>query len=367
MNLFISSFKRLMALGTGNSGSPPANWRTFLKTTLLTFIGGVVAVYALILVIDPYDVVWFSPPLARKPVSTNQRYSYPAFARDVAFDSVIIGTSTARLIKPERLNTHFGAKFANLAMNSATAYEQSKILKLFLRHHPKPRCVIIAIDTVWAQSGSDDQKYTFRPFPEWMYDDLGGVALIRLLNLETVQQSVRQLRYLSGLRPPRFGYDGYEIFVPDQSQYDLAKARKKIYGSPQPRVRQPVQEKAIDNTQWSFPAHLLLQEILEQIPQETMKIILFVPYHIYNQPLENTSDHARWSSCKQQITKMSSGLQNVVVLDFMIESKITCVDENYWDPLHCTVAVGEQLSDLIYEGASQKKDKVGYYLVLNKP
>lgn len=293
-------------------------------------------------------------------------YSYPAFARDATFDSAIIGTSTARLIKPERLNTHFGAKFTNLAMNSATAYEQSEILKLFLHHHPKPRCVIIAIDTVWAQSGSDYQKYTLRHFPEWMYDDLGGATLTHLLNFEAIRQSVRQLRYLFGLRPPRFGYDGYEVFVPEPSKYDLAKARKKIYGSQQQKVKPSVQEKFIDNTQWSFPTHVLLQEILEKIPKQTTKIILFVPYHVYNQPLENTSNHARWSACKQQITKMSNRFQNVVVLDFMIDSEITRVDENYWDPLHCTVAIGEQISDLIYEGASHKKDKVGYYLVLNK-
>ena len=40
------------------------------------------ALYAFILILDPYQDVPFSPPLPRAPISTNQRFSYAALARD---------------------------------------------------------------------------------------------------------------------------------------------------------------------------------------------------------------------------------------------------------------------------------------------
>ena len=45
----------------------------------------------------------------------SQRFAYPQVMRSGRFDSIIVGSSTARLIDPEQLNGPFAARFANMA------------------------------------------------------------------------------------------------------------------------------------------------------------------------------------------------------------------------------------------------------------
>ena len=112
-------------------------------------VGAVAAVYAFVVLVDPWDTLPLSPPAPRVPISSNARYSFPALARSQRFDSIVLGTSTARLLQPAQLDGPFGAHFANLAMNSATAWEQTQLLRVFLRAHTNPRAVLIGLDQQW--------------------------------------------------------------------------------------------------------------------------------------------------------------------------------------------------------------------------
>ena len=67
--------------------------------------------YGAIVLIDPFNSIFFSLPVKRAPVTTNQRFAFPALARSPAFDSAIFGTSMTRLLKPASLNAKFGARF----------------------------------------------------------------------------------------------------------------------------------------------------------------------------------------------------------------------------------------------------------------
>lgn len=134
-------------------------------------LGGTAFVYVAVILVDPYDTLFLSPPFERAPVVTNQRFSFPALARNPKFDSAIFGTSTSRLLRPEQLNGLLGASFVNLSMNSGTPYEQSQIFNLFARHHPRARAIIFAIDNPWCGSEDGYAKFTFRRFPPWLYDE----------------------------------------------------------------------------------------------------------------------------------------------------------------------------------------------------
>src|SRR5687768_17031237 len=100
------------------------SWGKFTRTLVGTLAGLLIVLYAFIALIDPYDNVPFSPPIERPIMDINQRFMYPAVARSQRFDSAVIGTSTSRLLNPEKLDAVLGGRFANLAMNSATAWEQ---------------------------------------------------------------------------------------------------------------------------------------------------------------------------------------------------------------------------------------------------
>lgn len=329
-------------------------WRGFWKTVLSTAGGLAAILYAAVAIIDPYDTLWFSPPFDRAPVTTNQRFSYPAIARKARFDSVVIGTSTSRLLRPAKLGEVLGGGFANLAFNSGTAYEQSRILALFARHHPDARTVIFGIDIVWCKTGQSYPKYTFRPFPPWLYDEDPWNDLTHLFNLPTFEQAGRQAAFLLGLRPKKYDRSGYANFLPPSEEYDLVRARLNLYGEAGPRRKAPVKPPIMLDeavvAAWQFPDHPLLRGMLAALPEATRKVVIFVPYHAASQPSPGSRHAAVWRECKRRITKIADDFANSFVLDFMIPSEITRRDENYWDYLHTTVEVGDRVSELIAQG-----------------
>lgn len=335
------------------------SWRKFWMTILGTTLGISAFLYTAVLVIDPYDTVWFSPPFARAPVTTNQRFSFPALARKAKFDSAIIGTSTTRLLRPVDLNPFFGASFVNLSMNSGTAYEQLQILKVFARSHPRAKVVIFGVDVIWCEVQERYDRFTYRPFPPWMYDENRWNDLFYLFNLPALEEAGRQLAYLTGLRPLKYGLDGHTNFLPPQSEYDLKRAQQNIYGSETPGRKEPAnppyQPTAEERASWTYATHELFPKLLALLPEETLKVLMFVPYHRYSQPQPGSFHEARWRECKRRLTDIAARFANTHVLDFMIDSAITRHDENYWDTLHYSVSVARQLARLMARGVRERR------------
>src|SRR5690606_21597141 len=141
------------------------------------------------------------------------------------YDSLIVGSSTSRLLDPERLNGPFGARFVNMAMNSMQAWEQRIMIDLFLRTVGAPKVLLIGIDAVWCNPQADRLRAEYG-FPEWMYDDDRWNDLLHLLNTATAEITGRMIGNRLGLYGERVRQDGYGVFVPPEEQYDLAKARQ---------------------------------------------------------------------------------------------------------------------------------------------
>ncbi len=186
-----------------------------------TALASLAVVFLFVAVVDPWGMLPVSLPLPRVPVSTNARFSLPALAVSGRFDSAVIGSSSSRLLRPERLDALFGGRFANLAMNAATAWEQSRMLALFARSHPAARTVIVGLDTAWCTPAPE--RLTPRPFPDWMYGGPRWRGYREMLNLYAVQEAGSELWTVLGLKRRRYGLDGYTSFVPPESAYDPAR------------------------------------------------------------------------------------------------------------------------------------------------
>jgi len=305
-------------------------WRRFLLILLGTAAAVCLLSYLLILYADPYQNVPFSPRLDRAPVATNQRFAYVAIARDGGFPAALFGTSTARMLRPEDLAATFGPPFANLSMNSATAFEQYRLFRLWRRSSSAPRTLLLGLDGVWCRRDEPLQRYTFRLFPEWMYDANPWNDLLYLLNDKALEQAVRQLEQVYGDREPKYRRDGFGDFLPPAEAWTLAKARRKIYADA-PRERPPPDlspAAAADPSR--FPALPLLGRMLEAMPREALKVLFFVPYHVEAQ----RRMAARMTACKRAVMDLAAGRPNTHVLDFMFPGRITSADHNYWDRLH---------------------------------
>ncbi len=334
------------------------NWKKFWPRTIKSTLILMLIIYTLIILIDPYDSFSISIPAKRVPIVTNQRFSYPTIARDKSLDSLIIGTSTVRLLNPDILDLEFDTKFANLSMNSATAYEQYKIYDVFRRNHDSIKYMVIGVDIVWCDTKQDPDKYTFRPFPPWLYDDNKWNDYLYMFNDKALENSVRLIEYWIGKRGPKYAINGYSNFLDDDSQYNLNKAISNLYGNSDKRKKfterymaprkAPANNEKIDYT---FPIHNLMNDILGSLNKDTIKIILFVPYH-YNK-IYRRYDHLM--QCKNEISKLSSNFDNVHLVDFMFFSDITTKDSNYWDSLHYRLDIAEQIPTLMFQTIKYRK------------
>ena len=265
------------------------HWANYVKTLLFTTLLSAALTSIWILLVDPYDNIWFSPPFKRTPVAKNQRFSYPALARNPRFDSLIVGTSSVRLLRPSQLNPPLAAAFVNLAMNAATPYEQSRIFSLFVRHHPKIQYAFLGIDDrVWCSKDNVHKQLTPRPFPPWLYDENRWNDLLYLLKPETLTQGWNQFRYLLGIGKQRHGLDGYKNFLPADARYDIEKVRLKLYEGAAPHLKQQTEPPASisrkERADWPFPDLERLREMLHALPKETTKLLVFPPYHQFRLP-----------------------------------------------------------------------------------
>jgi hypothetical protein len=324
-----------------SSSESIAAWRRFFRWLLVCTLGLSGVIYGFVVVLDPFDTLRLSPPFDRSPITTNARYAFPALARSSRFDSVILGTSTSRMLRPAVLDPLFEAHFANLSMNSATAYEQWRLGMLFARHHLETKVVLVGLDVVWCETGDVVEKYTGRSFPEWMYDENPWNDYLEQFNLYAVEQAGIQFGVLVGLQPRRYGRDGYTSFLPDEREYDLARARAHLYPDGVmdiPPVDPPAQMSAQERWGLSFPSHALLRDLLAASPS-ALKLVYFVPYHRAAQPRPGSREAIIWDECKARVAALVAAAPRARLVDFMIESPITSHDDNYWDPLHYRIGI----------------------------
>jgi hypothetical protein len=320
-------------------------WRRFVRLFLGMFVGGIVAAALFILLLDPYDMVPFSLPIERPLVSGSQRYAYPQAMRSGRFDAIIVGSSTARLIDPEQLNGPLGLRIANMAMNASTAWEEWRTFEYFRRQVGGPKGLIVGVDDAWCDPNADRNRSRYG-FPEWMYDDDRWNDFANLFNSGTLELAGRLIGYHIGLYRARSRYDGFEVFTPPESDYDLAHAKSGIWAGqverPLPNLPPPALPD-VDRRALKFPALEWLEMMLRELPASSRKVLAFMPVHIAVQAWPGTPHAAVESECKARIAAIGR-THGATVIDWRIASPITTNDSNYWDGLHYRLPIAQRIA-----------------------
>ncbi|MBV8916041.1 MAG: hypothetical protein JOZ05_23755, partial [Acetobacteraceae bacterium] len=209
-----------------SSSNPP--WRRFVFCLVAIWAGGSAALFLVLALLDPWGALGLPITLPRRPADHSQRWAYPELARDQRFDAVIIGNSSARLLNPADLDGATSARFANLAMVHAYAWEEARLLDVFMAAHKEPKAVMIGLDRVWCERGDDFDHFGYDPIPEWLYDGDKLAAVGNLLNLHAIDTAWRSISAKLGLSPPPYGDNGYALIGVDFHRYDPALARELI-------------------------------------------------------------------------------------------------------------------------------------------
>ena len=350
------------------SVAEPRFWKRFSLAFAGAAAFALAALTAFILVLDPYGLR-AAPGRPQGPImDLNQRFMYPQLVRSGRYDAAIFGTSTVRLLDPQRLGEAFGGHFANLGLNAGTPWEQVQLADLFLRHVPRPSTLIFGLDTTWCETDADQRKLTFRPFPPWLYDDRTLNDLPEILNLTSLEIAGRVALNRLGLMPERIRRDGYEVFVPDEALYDLERARFHIWEQvkrPPPPPR-PVRLSEAERESLRFPALDWLDATLARLDKETTVILTMMPIHVSWQPAKGSRDAAVDAVCKERIATIGDR-HHAPVVDFRMASPVTTVDSNYWDALHYRVGIASRIVASLRKARDTWEDAPdGFYRVLNR-
>ena len=338
-------------------------WAGFVRALILAALAAFGLLYGTVLVADPYGIR-AGPGRAPSPLmDLNGRTMYPQLARGGRFDGAVFGTSTVRLLDPQVLGDLFGGRVANLGPNAGTPWEQVQLARLFLRHVPEPRLVVLGLDRNWCEPDADapEKRLTFRDNPPWLYDEDGLNDLPPLLSLTALEIAGRVLLHRLGLMPARIRGDGYEVFTPPEDRYDLARARVHIAsslrsrGMPGPSVR--LGEPRLPALDW-------LRDLLAALPRGTRLVAVLPPIHVAAQPADGSPDAADDLRCKAEIAGIVGG-RGGTVADFRLASAVTTADTNYWDPLHYRQPIARLFALAIAGAAAGQASPDGFYRLLS--
>jgi hypothetical protein len=337
---------RWYLLATTNLATRALSWRDSNRIFLATFIGILSTVYIFILLIDPYGVVPFSLPFAR-PITSSQRQMYPQILRTGLYDSIVVGTSTSRLLDPIALGRVLGGHFASFAMPAMTAWEQVQVIDYFRRTVAAPKTLLIGLDHEWCSRNSNAEDRD-KEFPSWAYDENRWNDFLYLLNNPTLEVAGRSVGRLLDMIPEKLREDGFEVFVPDESTYDLARARYNIWGPKGPRASgplpRPLELSQAERDAMVFSTLAWLDSSLASLPSSMKKLLVFPPVHTNAMPAAGSYGEAREAECKARIATIARQ-RGALLIDWRIASPLTTEDANFWDAAHCRLPIAYRLID----------------------
>jgi hypothetical protein len=347
------------------AGAPAPAWRRFGLSFAAAALAAAGGLYGFVLALDPYGLR-AGPGRTPGPImDLNQRFMYPQIVRSRRYDAAVFGTSTIRLLDPQRLGALFGARFANLGLNAGTPWEQAQLAGLFLRHVPRPAAMIFGLDTSWCEPDADRRRLTPRAFPPWLYDEDPLNDLAGLANMRSVEIASRVALNRLGLLRERIRGDGYEVFVPPDEAYDLARARTHIregVGTAPAERGPPAPER--DRAASPMPALDWLEALLAAVPDSTVKILAFMPIHAAAQPAPGSRAFAHDEACKARTASLAK-LRGAAVVDFRRVSPVTTDDSNYWDALHYRLGIAARIAEGLRQAyAEGREDPDGFYRIL---
>ncbi|WP_208828430.1 hypothetical protein [Bradyrhizobium neotropicale] len=335
-----------MASPTTSSDTSP-EWGRCLANCVRTLVIGLVLVYALMILVDPYDTGKFGLLGIRGVDDHNTFTATPSRARDPNFDSAIIGNSTAQMLQPAELSKATGLRFVQLYLTGANPQEQLTALDLFLRNHPRVGALVFVVDPYWcahvpAQSPPG-------AFPDWLYDQSRIAYAARLLSWPAIEHAFQRISIGLGwhrLRDPS-GFFSYEdIWLPGTFRENNA-----------PRDPPPATTVAERET---LPEVARLDAAVKKLPAETSVVIVVPPTLQSKMPQPGTPAAADREACNAALRRVVAGRPNSNFINYRIDNALTRDRANFADFIHYRPSIAtkimEGIAASIRDGEAAKID-----------
>ncbi|QOC47715.1 hypothetical protein ICJ78_06485 [Komagataeibacter rhaeticus] len=326
-------------------------------TTVLLAGGGL---YLFIILIDPWGGLPLSLPLHRLPVTSNARFTMPMLALNHRFDSVMLGTSTGRLMQPAVLDGPLGAHFLNMAMNNAQPHEQYRLLREFLRHHASPKVLMVDMDRSWCLYGPKQVPLNREPWPEWIYHGSPWLGYLHMASLYALQEAGNEFMLQLGMRHDHYGEDGYTNFVGADSDYTRARVDRIFAAWGPDRMRPPPTPVEAAPAMREY-----LPLVLQAVPETTFRILWFPPVQAIRHNPQGSMYDSMVEACHRYVASIAAETPNTLVLDFDIPGPIVDNRDLFWDPVHYRLMTAARIMHDIIMAVSDRNARSPDYAILS--
>lgn len=295
-------------MSSSTSSSESGIWRGFAVLWLAAALVVTAAILAAAFLLDPYDTG--RPGLFAKPGVRPQgpRTAAASRGRDPAFDSAIFGNSHVQLLSPERLGELGAGRFVSLIAPATRPKEQFVLLDWFLRHHARPKAILMGIDGFWCTG--DPALPNEKPFPFWLYERALPKYVAGLLRYDLLEEAPRRISYLTGRRAERARPDGFWDY--EANYLELGFDRR-------PDKRADLEKPAsivTPNASGRYPAAGRLADAMARAPAETVFVLLHPPGYATGLPAPGSPAAAADQACKAAFAAVAAARPRTVVIDW---------------------------------------------------
>ena len=319
-------------------------WAGFARNFLVALVGSLIGYLAIGYLLDPYDSGrsrLFSVDAVRPQ---GPRTAAAVRGRDPAYTGAILGNSHIQLVDPARLSAATGIPFLQLSVTATGPSEQLVLLDWYLRHHPRPRALVLSADDYWCTG--NPALPNDKPFPFWLFSDntasyLGG--LLRWSVLEEIPGRIGWLLKRNRDNAARNGWSDYEKnylalgFGENDARGKLRRAAP-VPEEPDPGTAGP-----------SFPAAERLETAAAGLPADTALVLVFPP--VYGPALERPGSprERAVNACKAALRDALRAHSLSAVVDWHRDRPDLYDPAHFFDQTHYRHPIARPLTDEIAE------------------
>ena len=316
-------------------GADASAWERWLTAFVGAIVLGSALVFALVLIVDPYDSGRFGLLGITGVYDESPRTANASRARDPAFDSAVFGNSTGQLLKPSELSRLTGTGFVQLTVPGTGPREQLAIMDFFARHHPRLGALVIVTDAGWCMR--DPALPLQHPFPFWLYGESTLEYAGRLFSSRALGRTWRRMLLVMGLRQRSApdGYWDYEANGPGEFAPLI---------TPQSEAAA-----ALGPLSDFFPGVALLGDAIRKLPAD-VPVVLVVPPTFYSMlPRPGSAAASEEGACKAALKRLVAGRPRSNFIDYRVDNALTREPANFMDFGHYRASIARRMEQGIAE------------------
>lgn len=155
------------SVGKSMKRSSANRFRRWMVSIVAVFMALLAGTAVLVVYVDPF--FQYHAPLENFPyLVDNQLSQNPGMAKNMEYDSVILGSSMTVNFNTDWFGELLGLDTIKLSYSGAYPKDQSNIMDIIFRSGNQVKAVFLGVDVMTYTGGVDETKY---PIPTYLYDD----------------------------------------------------------------------------------------------------------------------------------------------------------------------------------------------------